>query len=243
MSSPRSRCAWPARARREAGRDLLVFASQTTLEDCYRPDLVPDDDTLRREHAATAAALAAAGADALLLETFNTVREARIAVEAAVGDRASGDRELHLHLRRPDPLGRGRRGGGPRGHAPGRRGCGHELHGGRGDAAGPHRDGCRHAPAAGRLRQQRLVRAGLRIPHRRTRSAGPVRLLRPGRGSPWVRDWSAAAAAPARSTSPPSRPRCCAGGARMLGWGRIRNRTRATCRRSSRRLLPRTFRT
>jgi S-methylmethionine-dependent homocysteine/selenocysteine methylase len=69
---------------REAGRDIPVLASQTTLEDCYRPDLVPDDDTLRREHAATAAALAGAGADALLLETFNTVREARIAVEAAV---------------------------------------------------------------------------------------------------------------------------------------------------------------
>jgi S-methylmethionine-dependent homocysteine/selenocysteine methylase len=68
----------------EAGRDALVLASQTTLEDCYRPDLVPDDATLRREHAATAALLAESGADALLLETFNTVREAAIAVEAAV---------------------------------------------------------------------------------------------------------------------------------------------------------------
>ena len=68
---------------REAGRDILVFASQTTLEDCYRPDLVPGDDTLRHEHAVTAAVLAASGADALLLETFNTIREARIAVEAA----------------------------------------------------------------------------------------------------------------------------------------------------------------
>jgi S-methylmethionine-dependent homocysteine/selenocysteine methylase len=68
----------------EAGRDVLVLASQTTLEDCYRPDLVPDDASLCREHAATSALLAAAGADALLLETFNTVREARIAVEAAV---------------------------------------------------------------------------------------------------------------------------------------------------------------
>jgi len=67
----------------QAGSGALVFASQTTLEDCYRPDLVPDDDTLRREHAATAAILAATGADALLLETFNTVREARIAAEAA----------------------------------------------------------------------------------------------------------------------------------------------------------------
>ncbi len=69
---------------RDAGRETLVFASHTTLEDCYRPDLVPDDETLRREHAATAAVLAGAGADALLLETFNTVREARIAAAAAV---------------------------------------------------------------------------------------------------------------------------------------------------------------
>ena len=70
-----------------AGRGTLVLASQTTLEDCYRPDLVPDDATLAREHAATAAVLAAAGADGLLLETFNTVREARI---AAAGATATG---------------------------------------------------------------------------------------------------------------------------------------------------------
>jgi len=61
----------------------LVFASQTTLEDCYRPDLVPDAPTLLREHAATAAALAAARPDALLLETFNTTHEARAACAAA----------------------------------------------------------------------------------------------------------------------------------------------------------------
>jgi S-methylmethionine-dependent homocysteine/selenocysteine methylase len=67
----------------QAGRGALVLASQTTLEDCYRPDLVPGDDVLAVEHRATAEALAAAGPDGLLLETFNTVREARIAAEAA----------------------------------------------------------------------------------------------------------------------------------------------------------------
>jgi S-methylmethionine-dependent homocysteine/selenocysteine methylase len=66
-----------------AGRNALVLAAWTTLEDCYRPDLVPDEATLEREHAATAAVLAASGADALLLETFNTVREARVATRAA----------------------------------------------------------------------------------------------------------------------------------------------------------------
>jgi homocysteine S-methyltransferase len=75
--------AFAVRLAREGGPETLVFASHTTLEDCYRPDLVPDDETLRREHAATATILAASGADALLLETFNTIREARIASEEA----------------------------------------------------------------------------------------------------------------------------------------------------------------
>jgi len=67
----------------EAGRTAVVLASQTTLADCWRPDLVPDDATLEREHARTATLLAEAGADALLLETFNTAREARIAAREA----------------------------------------------------------------------------------------------------------------------------------------------------------------
>ncbi len=71
----------------EAGRNVLVLASMTTLQDCYRPELVPDDDTLLKEHAATAEILAAAGADALLLETFNSVREAVAALDAAIATR------------------------------------------------------------------------------------------------------------------------------------------------------------
>lgn len=67
-----------------AERRVLAMASVTTLEDCYRPDLVPSDDVLEREHAATVGLLADAGADGLLLETFNTVREAAIAAHAAV---------------------------------------------------------------------------------------------------------------------------------------------------------------
>jgi S-methylmethionine-dependent homocysteine/selenocysteine methylase len=66
-----------------AGRSPVILGSQTTLEDCYRPDLTPPDATLREEHARTAAMLAASGADALLLETFNSIREARAAAEAA----------------------------------------------------------------------------------------------------------------------------------------------------------------
>jgi len=65
------------------GRSPLVAAAMTSLEDCYRPDLVPDEATLTREHTATAQLLAGAQPDLLLLETFNTVREARAATVAA----------------------------------------------------------------------------------------------------------------------------------------------------------------
>lgn len=67
----------------DAGRRVLGLASMTSLEDCYRPDLVPPDDVLVREHSATSELLAEAGADGLLLETFNTIREASIATRAA----------------------------------------------------------------------------------------------------------------------------------------------------------------
>lgn len=60
-----------------------VAGSLAPLEDCYRPDLAPDDAALEREHAAQAEALAEAGADLLLLETHNSVREAAAAARAA----------------------------------------------------------------------------------------------------------------------------------------------------------------
>jgi S-methylmethionine-dependent homocysteine/selenocysteine methylase len=54
------------------------------LEDCYRPDLVPPDIELRDEHRELAQRLVDAGADFLLLETMNTLREAVAAAEAAL---------------------------------------------------------------------------------------------------------------------------------------------------------------
>jgi S-methylmethionine-dependent homocysteine/selenocysteine methylase len=57
--------------------------SAPTLEDCYRPDLVPGAAELLREHAEHAAHLAAAGVDAILVETMNSVREAVAAARAA----------------------------------------------------------------------------------------------------------------------------------------------------------------
>jgi S-methylmethionine-dependent homocysteine/selenocysteine methylase len=73
-------------ARRAAGestRAILVAGSLSPLEDCYRPDLVPDDGALWQEHGQQATLLAQAGADLILAETHNTVRELVAAVRAS----------------------------------------------------------------------------------------------------------------------------------------------------------------
>ena len=67
-----------------AGRPVFVAGSLSPLEDCYRPDLAPDDEALRIEHREQAESLASAGVDALLLETHNTVRELAAAARAAM---------------------------------------------------------------------------------------------------------------------------------------------------------------
>ena len=64
------------------GRTVLVAGSIAPLEDCYRPDLVPDDAALRLEHSLRVRDLLRAGADLALVETMNTVREARAALGA-----------------------------------------------------------------------------------------------------------------------------------------------------------------
>ncbi|HSE62023.1 MAG TPA: homocysteine S-methyltransferase family protein [Thermoanaerobaculia bacterium] len=70
-------------AAKGSGREIYVAGSLSPLEDCYRPDRVPDDAALDREHREQAESLAAAGADVLLLETHNTVRELAAAARAA----------------------------------------------------------------------------------------------------------------------------------------------------------------
>jgi S-methylmethionine-dependent homocysteine/selenocysteine methylase len=64
-------------------RALFVVGSAPPLEDCYRPDRVPDDGELAREHAEHARHLSLSGVDAILVETMNTVREAVAALAAA----------------------------------------------------------------------------------------------------------------------------------------------------------------
>src|SRR5262245_598249 len=69
------------------GREVLVAGSVAPLEDCYRPDLVPPEATLRAEHGARVGDLVAAGADLALVETMNATREAVAALGAC---RAAG---------------------------------------------------------------------------------------------------------------------------------------------------------
>jgi S-methylmethionine-dependent homocysteine/selenocysteine methylase len=61
----------------------FVLGSAPPLEDCFEPERVPDAASLAREHTAHARNLVAAGTDAILVETMNTVREAVAAVRAA----------------------------------------------------------------------------------------------------------------------------------------------------------------
>ncbi|MCG8590116.1 MAG: homocysteine S-methyltransferase family protein [Proteobacteria bacterium] len=72
-----------ALARAAAGNACRVAGSAAPLEDCYRPDRVPPDAELEREHRAHAALLADAGVDLILVETMNCAREARAAALAA----------------------------------------------------------------------------------------------------------------------------------------------------------------
>lgn len=68
---------------RAAAGSGRVAGSLAPLEDCFSPQLTPDDAALAREHAALAAALTRAGCDLLLVETMPTVRELLAATRAA----------------------------------------------------------------------------------------------------------------------------------------------------------------
>ncbi len=61
----------------------FIAGSISTLEDCYRPDLVPPDDELRAEHSERVHHLIECGVDFILIETINTIREATIIAKLA----------------------------------------------------------------------------------------------------------------------------------------------------------------
>lgn len=68
----------------EFGRSTIVAGSLSTLEDCYRPDLVPPADECIDEHCERIEHLVEGGVDVLLIETMNCIREAEIAARIAV---------------------------------------------------------------------------------------------------------------------------------------------------------------
>ena len=61
----------------------FVAGSISTLEDCYRPDLVPPDNELRAEHSERIHHLIECAVDLILIETINTIREAVIMAKLA----------------------------------------------------------------------------------------------------------------------------------------------------------------
>ncbi len=64
--------------------ERFVAGSLSTLEDCYRPDLVPSDSECRTEHSERVHHLIESGVDLILIETMNSIREASIAARLAV---------------------------------------------------------------------------------------------------------------------------------------------------------------
>ncbi|MBW2425676.1 MAG: homocysteine S-methyltransferase family protein [Deltaproteobacteria bacterium] len=68
---------------RHAAPRVFVAGSLPPLEDCYRPDLVPEPSQLECEHVRQVALLVEAGVDLILVETMNSLREALTAVRAA----------------------------------------------------------------------------------------------------------------------------------------------------------------
>ncbi|MGC4958769.1 homocysteine S-methyltransferase family protein [Actinomadura citrea] len=72
-----------ADGRGDADRTLIA-GSVGPVEDCYRPDLVPPDDELRAEHRWLVTELMRVGVDLVVIETMNSEREARIALEEAL---------------------------------------------------------------------------------------------------------------------------------------------------------------
>lgn len=64
-------------------RKILVAGSVTTLEDCYRVDLIPSDIELNTEHTEQINLLTSTNVDFLLLETFNSIKEVVVAAKIA----------------------------------------------------------------------------------------------------------------------------------------------------------------
>lgn len=77
------RLAVEARERAAGKRPVAVAAAVTTLEWCFRPDLAPSLQQAQQEYKEIFQVVKEAGADLVLLETVNSIPEARAALEVA----------------------------------------------------------------------------------------------------------------------------------------------------------------
>jgi len=64
-------------------RDILLAGAIAPLEDCYEPNLAPDAAVAEKEHAEQAVRLARRGVDLILIETMNSLTEAKAALRGA----------------------------------------------------------------------------------------------------------------------------------------------------------------
>jgi S-methylmethionine-dependent homocysteine/selenocysteine methylase len=72
-----------ARERAGAAGRVAVAAAVTTLEWCFRPDLAPSANQAQDEYREIFQVVKDSGADLVLLETVNSIGEARVALEGA----------------------------------------------------------------------------------------------------------------------------------------------------------------
>ncbi len=92
-------------ARDQVNSPARIVGSVAPLEDCYRPDLAPDETTCAHEHERMIRHLLDAGVDHLLIETMGTLREASAAAQAA--ERLAPDRwSISLLMTHAGPPGR-----------------------------------------------------------------------------------------------------------------------------------------
>jgi S-methylmethionine-dependent homocysteine/selenocysteine methylase len=76
------RLAKEARQNLGNGKLIRIAGSIAPLEDCYSPDIAPDEERARVEHEQLARWLVEAEVDLILIETMNTISEARAALAA-----------------------------------------------------------------------------------------------------------------------------------------------------------------
>ncbi len=82
-SLTRDAVAIAAAARDAINPEAMVLGSVAPLEDCYTPDLAPDPDVCRREHAELIEQLVEAGVDLVLVQTMSSAHESLAAAAAA----------------------------------------------------------------------------------------------------------------------------------------------------------------